>query len=195
MSPGEPILLEKTQGRFDFLRIDPVKRRLLLAHTANKSLDVVDLEHKYLFQVLKDANLVAVIDPSDNKVLESWPTAPAASPHGLSLVLDSGSLLVAGGNGKLVLIDRSTGKVRASADIAPRVDEMAYDPELHQAYCASGQGKISVVGVSGDKLTSLGEAASMPGLHSIAVDPKTHLVWIAYSKDDLAFAQPFVPSH
>jgi hypothetical protein len=34
-----------------------------------------------------------------------------------------------------------------------------------------------------------GEAASQ-GCHSIAVDAKSHTVWIAYAKDDASFVQP-----
>jgi DNA-binding beta-propeller fold protein YncE len=297
LSAGEPVLLEHTQGRFDFLRLDSAHRRLLLAHTGNKTLDVFDLnsghllksistgaaqdsaidnkngryyvsvsdpprmviidaaklevtgevplaapsdlitfnpakglvyvcndeagelwvidpsakkilttinlpgkgmedltfdpQNKRLFQLLKEANLLSIIDPSNNKVLESWPTAPAEKPHGLALVPDTDFLLIAGGNGKLVLINRASGKVLANADIAERVDEIAYDPQLHKVYCASGQGKISVVGLEGDKLNALGDMPDESGCHSIVVDPKTHTVWIAYGKRDQSFIQPF----
>src|SRR5436190_12170636 len=50
LTGGDPILLEKTSGKFDFIRIDPAKRRLLLAHTGNKSLDVFDLEVRRLIK-------------------------------------------------------------------------------------------------------------------------------------------------
>jgi DNA-binding beta-propeller fold protein YncE len=299
LTPGEPILLQKTQGRFDFLRIDAARHRLLLAHTGNKSLDVFDLDSrqllgsiptgaaqdsavdakdgryfvsvsappkmaivdavkleligevplpaaadllafnpvngkvyvcndtapelwvidpeakktltvtvsgggmedlsfstdfKKLFQVVKDANTLLVIDLASNKVLESWSTSPAASPHGMALVPHTDFMLVAGGNGKLVLMSRSNGKVVADADIAPRVDEMTYDPQLRTAYCASGQGKISTVSLKGEKLTPLGDVESTQGCHSIIVDPKTHLVWIAYAKGEQSFVQPFMPA-
>ncbi len=172
LTPGEPIVLEKTTGKFDFIRIDAAKRRLLLAHTGNKSFEV--------------------FDPS-NKVLETWTTVPATNPHGMALVPDSETVLVAGGSGKLALINRSSGKMVASADIAPRVDEMAYDPGLHTAYCASAQGKISVVDVASDKLTAVGDVPTTSGLKSIAVDTKTHTVWTAYAKGDQSFVQPFTP--
>jgi hypothetical protein len=71
---------------------------------------------------------------------------------------------------------------------------MAYDPGLHMAYCASGQGQISVVKVDGDKLTRLADVPSAAGCHSIVLDPKTHTAWIAYAKGDQAFAQPFTPT-
>src|SRR5580765_5844791 len=153
----------------------------------------LDEQNKRLFQVVKGANALMAIDPSNNKVLETWSTAPATNPHGMALVPDSETVLVAGGSGKLALINRSSGKVVASADIAPRVDEMAYDPGLHTAYCASGQGKISVVRVAADKLTAVGDVPTTSGLKSIAVDTKTHSVWTAYAKGDQSFVQPFNP--
>src|SRR5690242_567890 len=48
--PADAIRLEKTQGRFDFLRIDPARHRLLLAHTGNKSLDIIDLDSERLLK-------------------------------------------------------------------------------------------------------------------------------------------------
>ena len=79
----------------------------------------------------------------------------------------------------------------SSVDVAPRVDEIAYDPVLKRAYCASGTGVISVVALDGAKLTALAPVASSPGAHSIAVDPQTHTVWIVFAKDNKPFVQAF----
>jgi hypothetical protein len=294
--PGDPIVLEKTSGKFDFIRIDNAKGRLLLAHTGNKSLDIFDLkarrliksvatgaaqdvaidsknsryfvavsapprmaivdatklemtgevllpaaadlatfnasnrnvyvcndtapelwvidpaakkitatitlpgsgmedlafdsQFKQLFQVVKGNNTLVVIDAANNKPMQSWSTAPATNPHGMALVPDADTVLVAGGSGKLALLNRLTGKMLASADIDNRVDEMAYDPELHLAYCPGGGGKISVVRVESEKLTLVENISGASG-RSVAVDPKTHTVWMAFNKGDQAFVQPF----
>ena len=177
--------------------IDPAAKKILkYATLPGKGMEdlAFDSENKHLFLAVKEANLLCVIDPSNNKVLESWPTAPAASPHGIALIADTDLLLVAGGNGKLVLMHRDTGKIVASADIAQKVDEISYDPQLHRVYCASGQGKISVVGVDGEKLNSLGDVPDEQGCHSIIVDSKTHTVWIAYGNENQSFVQPFTPA-
>lgn len=302
LSAGAPITLENTTGKFDFIRMDSVRHRLLLAHTGNKTLDVIDLDsakllksvptgaaqdaapdvrrHRYyvsvsapprmaivdadklevigevplpaaadlmafnsanglayvcndtapelwvidpesrkiittltfpgkgmedltfdpvgklLFQVVKDGNGLFVVNLEANKIVSSWTTSPATGPHGVALVSEAGalSLLAAGANGKLVLISCSSGKVLSSADIASRVDEMAYDPELHLAYCASSLGEISVVRCQDERLTTVGNVSSAPGAKSIVFDPKTHIVWVAYSKGTQSFAQPFTPS-
>jgi DNA-binding beta-propeller fold protein YncE len=154
---------------------------------------VFDPGYKHLYQTVKGKNTIAVIDPASNKVLEAWPCAPDTGAHGIAIVSESNGLLVACA-GKLVLFDRSTGKVTATAPTGGRVDEMAYDPGLHIAYCASRQGKISVVAVEAGKLTALGDVPDETGTGDIVVDPKTHTVWIAYKKGDQCFAQPFTPA-
>src|SRR5437879_3017245 len=50
LTAGQPIVLEKTTGKFDFIRIDAAKHRLLLAHTGNKSFDVFDLNSRSLLK-------------------------------------------------------------------------------------------------------------------------------------------------
>lgn len=150
-----------------------------------------DSQGMRLFQAMKTGSIVAVVDVAAKKVIENWPTAPASSPHGIAMVPEFGGILVSGGNGKLVMMSQKDGHVLASTDIPERVDQLAYDGEMHRLYCASGTGKIAIVGVEKDKLTKLGEVASSQGCHSIAVDSKTHTVWTAYAKGEASFVQPF----
>ena len=139
---------------------------------------------------IKSAGTLVVIDPAANKVVQTWPLAPAESPHGLALDSGSGYLLAAGGNGKLVMIDPLSGKIIASCDIAPKVDQIAFDPQLKRIYCASGTGVLSVVQVNGTALESLGSVPTHKGAHSVAVDI-THAVWIAYADGDQSYIQKF----
>jgi hypothetical protein len=142
---------------------------------------------------MKKGDLVAVIDLKENKIVTTWPTAPAQAPHGMAMVPEAEAFLVAGGNGKLVLLSQKDGHVLASTDIPPRVDQIAYDAGTHRVYCASGTGKIAVVAVEKGALSSLGEVASSEGCHSIAVDQKTHLVWIAYARGNQSMVQFYSP--
>ena len=128
---------------------------------------------------------------AENKVVASWPTAPAQAPHGMAMMPEADAFLVVGGNGKLVMMSQKDGHVIASTDVTSRVDQIAYDAEMHRAYCASGTGKIAVVSTEKGALTNLGEVASNEGCHSIAVDPKTHTVRIAYAKGDASYVRPF----
>jgi len=176
--------------------IDPVAKKIVTTIKFDGS-GVEDLafdpEYQHLYQAVKGKNTIAVIEPASNKVLETWPCAPDKGVHGIAVVPESNGLLVACAS-KLVLFDRSTGKVTATAPTGARVDEMAYDPGLHIAYCASRGGGISVVAVGAGKLTPLGDVPDQSGTGDIAVDPKTHTVWIAYKKGDECFVQPFTPA-
>ena len=131
------------------------------------------------------------MDIKDGKILATWSTSPSDKPHGMAMIPGTDAVLIAGGTGKLSLLSLTTGQVLASADISPRVDEIAYDPGLKRAYCASGLGVISVVAVDQNKLTPLASIPSSPGAHSIAVDPATHAVWIAFVKDNKPCVQAF----
>ncbi len=42
-------------------------------------------------------------------------------------------------------------------------------------------------------LTAIEDISTPGSTKSIVVDPKTHLVWIAYSKGEQSFVQPFSP--
>ncbi len=152
-----------------------------------------DSGYKHLYQAIKGANMIAEVDPAGNRVLHQWPLAPDTGPHGIAIVSDGNGLLVACA-GKLVLMDRSNGKILDRADVPQGVDEMAYDPHTHLAYLASRMGELGVVRVNGDKLTSLGSVPDERGTHSVTFDPKTHAVWIAYGKGNECFVQPFTPT-
>jgi DNA-binding beta-propeller fold protein YncE len=152
--------------------------------------------YKYLYQAIKKgSDGIVRIDTATNKVVDAWPLAPETGPHGIALVPESKGLLVAC-EGKLVLMDRTNGKILDKCDIAKRVDEVAYDPGNHLAYCAGKFGKLSVVKVEGDKLNFLGDASDEQDATSVVVDPKTHTAWVGYAKGKggQTFVQPFTPA-
>ena len=142
---------------------------------------VCDVVGNRVYANVKSADYIAVIDPTSNKVVTSWPTSPAKSPHGLVIDKEGNRLIAVGGSGKLVAIDLNSGKVVSSTDVAPKVDQIAYDSGLKRVYCASGSGVMSVVDAAGSQLKTLGDIPTHKGAHSVAVDNRTHAVWIAFS--------------
>src|ERR1700688_4138919 len=105
---------------------------------------VYDGQADRIYLNIKNKDVVAVIDPSSNKVVAQWPTAPARQPHGLAVDSKNHRVFVAGDNGKLVVIDTKSGAASGSVDIAPRVDQIAFDDVGGLLYCA-GVDKMSVV--------------------------------------------------
>jgi DNA-binding beta-propeller fold protein YncE len=128
-----------------------------------------------------------LIDPTSNTIARTWSTLPAEKPHGLAIDPKTRRLFSAGGNGKLVVMDCATGVCLNSLDIAPGVDQIAFDPGNQRIYCASGQGKLSVLEETVEGAKLLGEVETAKGAHTLAVDPDTHSVWIAFPKDGVAY--------
>ena len=145
-----------------------------------------------LYQNIKPANVVQVINPATHAVEASWPTAPMTSPHGLAIDAKTRRVFAAG-QGKVVMLDQKTGKALASAAIAPGyVDQIAFDEGKKRLYCACGDaGAISVVGETDKGLTLLGVVPTHPKSHTLAVDPATHAVWISYTDPSGSYLQQY----
>src|SRR5262249_55677861 len=140
-----------------------------------------------VFQNIKSNDSLLVIDPASNTIRERWATAPAKSPHGLALNAKTHRLFCAGTNGKLAVMDSMTGNVITSVNIAPGIDQIAFDPELKRVYCASRTGVISVVEETTQGAALLGDVKTGPGAKTITVDPKTHAVWVAYADKEKSY--------
>jgi len=151
---------------------------------------VYDEANDRVYAAAKSGDAVIVIDPASNKPVASWPTAPAQKPHGVALDAKGNRLFVAGGNGKLAALDLKSGKVADSVEIVAKVDEIGFDEGLKRIYCASGTGVLFVVDAAG-LLKALGSVPTHKGTHSVAVNPATHAVWIAYAEGDSSFIQRF----
>ena len=141
---------------------------------------------------IKSADKVAVIDPHTNTVIAQWATAPASLPHGMAVDAEHHRIFSAGGNGKLVAIDTQSGWVIDSTDIAPKVDQIAFDAASHLVYCA-GTDKMSIIDTSGAKLAAAGELQTAATAKNVAVDPATRAVWTTYTDGKSSFAKSWIP--
>ena len=152
-----------------------------------------DSDSDRVFQNIKSNDTLLVIDPASNTVKETWPTAPAKHPHGLAFNPKTHRLFCAGQNGKLAIIDSTSGKVISSVDIATGIDQIAFDAGNQRIYCASSSGQISVVEETAEGGKNLGNVKTAPGAKTITVDLKTHAVWIAYADKQAAYVRKLVP--
>lgn len=132
-----------------------------------------------VYQNIKSQALMLIIDPQTRAIAERVDTSPASAPHGLAIDFATGHLFTVG-NGKLAEVDLKTGKVMALADVAARVDQIAFDPTHKRIYCASGAGTLAVVQETATGMQNLGEVATARGCHSVTVDPINGAVWVAY---------------
>jgi YVTN family beta-propeller protein len=153
---------------------------------------VYDPDQDLIYLNIKTKDTVAVIDPGKNLVTTQWPTGAAAQPHGLALDAANHRIFVAGGGGKLTVIDTKTGAISQTLDIAAKVDQIAFDAASGLLYCA-GADKMSVLRATGAKLTSVGELATAATAKNVAVDSATRTVWTTYTDGKSSFAKSWVP--
>lgn len=147
-----------------------------------------------IYQNIVTPASVAVIDPSTKTVIAKWPAAPATEVTGLAVDSAAKKVFSAGSNGKLVMLDMTSGAVIASADIATDVDQIAFDPGKRRIYCASATGQISVVQETDSGLELLGNITVPRRSHTLAVDPTTHAVWVAYGTPENDYIMKLLPS-
>jgi YVTN family beta-propeller protein len=153
---------------------------------------VYDEKADRVYLNIKNKDLVAVIDPATNSVIAQWPTAPATQPHGLALDSGGHRVFVAGGNGKLVVIDTQSGVAAGSVDIASKVDQIAFDAARELLYCA-GANKMSIVSTAASSLAEVGSQATAATAKNVAVDPVSHAVWTTYTDGKDSYAKSWLP--
>jgi DNA-binding beta-propeller fold protein YncE len=72
LTPGNPVEVTGTQGKFDFIKIDSANNRLLACHTGNGSLDVIDIITSKLIKSIPIGNAQGVaIDSKNNRYFVS----------------------------------------------------------------------------------------------------------------------------
>jgi len=79
----------------------------------------------------------------------------------------------------MVVLDATTGKVVASLPVGDHIDGAAFDPALKRAYAPGGDGTLTVIQEEGqDKFAVLETVATKKGARTIAIDAKTHHLYL-----------------
>jgi DNA-binding beta-propeller fold protein YncE len=136
-----------------------------------------------LYQNLEDINSLAAIDLGKRSVVGQWPLAPCKGPSGVAI--DSGQrrlFAVCSGNARLVVFDLDTHRVITSLKIGGGPDSVALDLPSHRIYAAGKAGKLTVIQQDGpDSFRVLDEIHTHYGAHTLAVNPVSHKVFVAYA--------------
>jgi len=122
-------------------------------------------------------NAVYVIDPRNDRILGRFGLQGAARPHGIAI--DAGRRLAFIANekdGRVLMVDLRRMRVLDSEQAGNAPDVLAYDPDWRRLYVASESGVVSVFTATRSALLPEGDV-TMPHAHSVAVDPRTHLVY------------------
>ena len=137
-----------------------------------------------VFVNLEDQSELVAIDPSKLEVKSKWPLAPCESPTGLSMDRKHRRLFVGCDNKMMAVVDADTGKVLATPAIGEGVDATAFDDEAGLAFAScGGDGVLTVVKEeSTDKFSVAENAPTEKGARTLALDSKTHNVFVVTAK-------------
>jgi DNA-binding beta-propeller fold protein YncE len=95
---------------------------------------------------------------------------------------------VCSGNAKLVVVDLETRRVITSLQIGGGPDSVALDRTFHRIYSAGKAGQLTVIQQDSPNVYRvLEEVHTHYGAHTLAVDPISHRVYVAYAS---LFAHP-----
>jgi DNA-binding beta-propeller fold protein YncE len=121
---------------------------------------------------------IAVIDPRANRVIRRVALPGCDHDHGL--LVDSPrrlAFVACDGNAMLLTLDLRTMKISGRALVGSSPDVLAYDGSLRRLYVSAESGNVAVFAEGAHGLTKLGQAFLATEAHTVAVDPRTHLVY------------------
>ena len=196
----KPLASIKTGKNPDGILYDPATKRVFAFNGGSKSATVIDATDDkvvgtielggkpegtttdaagHVFVNLEDTAEVLRLDAKEMKVLDRWSVAPAKLPVSLAIDPATGRLFVGCRSKELLVLDAKTGKPVATLPIGERVDAGAFDPETKLIFNSCGDGTVSIVREEApDKYVAVGNLETKPGSKTMALDPKTHKLFL-----------------
>ncbi len=136
-----------------------------------------------VYDNLEDKNEVVAIDIKKHEVVFRWPIAPGESASGMAIDLAHHRLFLGCGNKMMVMMDSTSGKVVATVPIGQGVDANAFDPGTQLAFSSCGEGSVTIAHEDAPKkLTVVQTLMTERGAKTMALDPKTHRIYLGSAK-------------
>ncbi len=165
--------------------IDPSTRSIVgdIQLPGKPEFAAIDAQTGLLYQNLEDTNAIVAIDPGKRSIAGQWSLSPCVGPS--SMVIDAALrrlYSVCSGNATLVVFDVDTHRVATFLKIGGGPDSVALDPILQRIYVAGRAGKLTIIQRDGpNNYRVLDEIRTHYGAHTLALDPVSHKVFVAYA--------------
>jgi DNA-binding beta-propeller fold protein YncE len=136
-----------------------------------------------VFVNIEDKSEVVEIGAKDLAVKARWPLAPCEEPSGMAIDRKHHRLLVGCSNKLAAVVDTESGKVVTTVPIGDGVDANAFDPGTSLGFSSNGEGTLTVIQEeTPDKFTVAENVPTRRGARTMALDEKTHNVYLATAK-------------
>jgi DNA-binding beta-propeller fold protein YncE len=153
------------------------------SETGNPRYDPVS---KRVYLNLQDKNVIAEIDPATDKEVAEYPVGKCRGNHGMALDSEHRLAFLSCEENDLMTVFRlDTHEPIAYFPQAKGGDVIAFDPGLKRIYVACYEGAISVFQEDDPThFRKLGDVLVQKKVHSLAIDPETHRVYVPEQEEN-----------
>ena len=138
----------------------------------------VDSAADRVYVNIEDKSEVVAIDTAKHEVTARWALAPGEEPSGIAFDPKNHRVFSTCNNKMMAMLDTGSGKVVVTAPIGEHVDGCAFDQASKLAFASCGEGVVTIAKENGDKLDVVQTLKTERGARTIALDPKTHRIYL-----------------
>ncbi len=204
----KPLLKIPVGKNPDAILYDPASRHVLTFNGGSRDITAIDPKNDTVVGVVvldgrpeyavadnQGHIYVNVVDKSQVVELDShkliinarWSLAPGDRPTGISMDQTHRRLFIGCANKLMVVMNADNGKVTSILPIGSGVDATAFDPETQLMFSSNGEGTFTVVHEdSPDKFSVLENVVTQKGARTMALDLKTHRIYLATAEFGVA---------
>src|SRR5438552_18202901 len=128
---------------------------------------------------IEDKSEVAAIDTAKHEVVAHWPLAPGEEPSGIALDAAHHRVFSGCHNKMMTMLHTDTGKVIANVPIGAGTDGCSFDDATQLVFASCGDGTTTIAKEeTPEKLTVVQTLQTERGARTMAIDPKTHRIYL-----------------
>jgi YVTN family beta-propeller protein len=164
----------------DLMAIDPSTLKVVATVPLGGKLEFAATDAGHVYVNVEDLGEIAVVNTKTWKEDQKWKLDSCEEPSGLALDATQNALFSVCGNSVMVVIATKDGKKLATLPTGSGTDAAKFDPGLKRAFASNGEGTLTVVQESTKgKYEVIGNVDTARGARTMALDPKTHKVYVA----------------
>ena len=176
---GEVYVFNHTGNSATVIDAETAKVVSTIALGGSPEFAVADSAAGQVYCNLEDKKEVAIIDTAKHEVVWHWPIAPGEEATGIALDAAHQRLFVTCHNKMMAMLNAQTGEVIATVPIGAGVDGCVFDDETQLVFASCGDGTTTIAKEeTPDKLTVVQLLKTERGARTIALDPKTHRIYL-----------------
>ena len=139
--------------------------------------------HGRVYVNIASRSELGVIDARSRRLTALWPLAPCVDPSALAMDAVRQVLFAACDNQIIVSVDARSGAVLGSVRSGDGTDALAFDGVTDTVFASNGEGTLTVAHEeSSGQLKLVDTVPTAPNARTLALDPKTHRVFLLAGK-------------